>query len=66
MTYYISRNRSTGTYHFNIGNSPRCSKSVKATKAQRDEVEKAGDHMFCDKCFGGKPDANYIAKFTCE
>jgi hypothetical protein len=67
MDYYISRNRSTGKYHFNIGNAPRCSKSVVATKAQRDEVQKAGNHMFCDKCFKmGKPDADYIAKRTCE
>ena len=35
-------------------------------RAQLGEVEKAGDHMFCAKCFNGKPTAADIAKFICQ
>jgi hypothetical protein len=67
----IVRNRSTGKYHLGATNSIWCNYSGQRripsmAKAQLGEVEKAGDHMFCAKCFNGKPTAADIAKFICQ
>jgi hypothetical protein len=67
----IVRSRSTGKYHFGISTSVRCNHSGQHTpsmvNARRTEVEKAGDHMFCAKCFKkGRPTAEMIDKFICQ
>ena len=68
----IVRSRSTGKYHLGATNSIWCNYSGQRripsmANAQRGEVEKAGDHMFCAKCFkGAKPTTNMIAKFICQ
>jgi hypothetical protein len=68
----IVRSRSTGKYH--SGNGPystQCNHSGQRrmpslVKAQRGEVEKAGEHMFCKKCFLGKPTADRLDRIFCE
>jgi hypothetical protein len=67
----IVRNRSTGKYHFGTANSVWCNHSGQRripsmANAQRGEVEKAGEHMFCKKCFNGKPTAEMVDKFFCQ
>jgi hypothetical protein len=54
----IIKRSSTGTYH--VGSSGcqhvYCNQWLGAKPALRLDVEKAGNHMFCKKCFGKKPE----------
>lgn len=56
----IKRSRK-GTYH--VGHSGtghvRCNQNLRAMPARRNEAERAGAHMFCEKCFpNGKPEVD--------
>jgi hypothetical protein len=70
----IVRNRSTGKYHMGHTNTNSiwCNYSGQRripsmAIAQRGEVAKAGDIMFCAKCFkNGKPTEADIAKWICQ
>ena len=65
MTTQIVRSASNGKYHAAHLNTSMlfCNYSgqrriPRVYAAKRKDVEIAGEHMFCRKCFAGKPDAS--------
>ena len=57
----IKRSRQ-GTYHagHSMTDHVNCNTRLRATPAWLNEVERAGAHMFCEKCFpNGKPNVDH-------
>ena len=62
MNTIIVRHGSTGTYHRRFENSPGITlcnhsgqrRTMWTRAAKPEEIKRAGDHMFCRKCFSAE------------